>query len=365
MILAGLKRKKHNSMLVFRPVRFDDLPAIEHLAITAGNSMTTLPNNRDHLEQLINNTAQSLRNKVSVATKQSYHFVIENSVTKEVLGISGIEACVGYSSPFYSYYCEKLEHHSPELQINNVIDTLSLKQDYEGASRLYTFFLTPDINSHSDEDYALQLLSLSRLMFIGQQPKRFKKRFVLELQGLLTSDNESPFWQALGQHFFNMDFHRANYLSGINAKGFIADLMPRHPIYVPLLEKPAQQAIGQLRPDLNIIKELLITQGFKHQHYISIFDAGPAFECSTTNIAAINNQYHATVQLTNLYAQSDAKPALISNNKVKGFKAIIATIDVTASQQMQTIQLTTEQAACLDVNAGDSVYILAITQTEH
>jgi len=348
-------------MLVFRPVRFDDLPAIEHLAIRAGNSMTTLPNNRDHLEQLINNTAQSLRNQVSVATKQSYHFVIENSVTKEVLGISGIEACVGYNSPFYSYYCEKLEHHSSELQINNVIDTLSLKQDYEGSSRLYTFFLTPDINNQDDENYALQLLSLSRLMFIGQQPKRFKNKLVLELQGLLTSNNESPFWQALGQHFFNMDFHRANYLSGINAKGFIADLMPKHPVYVPLLEKAAQQAIGQLRPDLSTIEELLIDQGFRHRHYISVFDAGPAFECLTANIAAINNQYHASVQLTNLYSQRDAKPALISNNKVKDFKAIIATIDVAASQQMQTIQLTTEQAACLGVSTNDSVYILAIT----
>jgi arginine N-succinyltransferase len=365
MILAGLKRKQLDNMLVFRPVRFDDLPAIEHLAITAGNSMTTLPNNRDHLEQLINNTAQSLRNKVSLASKQSYHFVIEDSVTKEVLGISGIEACVGYTSPFYSYYCEQLEHHSQELQINNVIDTLSLNQDYEGASRLYTFFLTPDIDSKNDEGNALQLLSLSRLMFIGQQPKRFNNKFVLELQGLLTSDNESPFWQALGQHFFNMDFHRANYLSGINAKGFIADLMPKHPVYVPLLEKPAQQAIGQLRPDLNSIKELLMDQGFKHRHYISIFDAGPAFECLTANIAAINNQYHASVQLTNLYAQSDAKPALISNNKVKDFKAIIATIDITMSQQAQTVQLTTEQATCLGVTTGDRVYILALTQAEH
>ena len=212
-------------MLVFRAVRFADLPDIEHLAVTASGSLTTLPNNRDHLAQLINTTQQSLQKKLSTAGAESYHFVVEDTEKNEILGISGIEACVGYSAPFYSYRMDELQHKSEPLQITNKIETLNLSQDFDGASRLCTFFNLPTQTAQT----ALPLLSLSRLMFIGQQRQRFGHKIMLELQGITDKQQRSPFWQALGKHFFNMDFQRANYLTGINAKGFIADLMPKTP----------------------------------------------------------------------------------------------------------------------------------------
>ena len=47
-----------------------------------------------------------------------------------------------------------------------------------------------------------------------------------------------------GRHFFDIDFPRADYLSVVNKK-FIADLMPTHSIYIPLLPQEAQEVIGQ------------------------------------------------------------------------------------------------------------------------
>ncbi len=337
-------------MRVFRPVRFADLPDIEHLAVAAGGNMTTLPNNRDHLEQLINTTQQSLQQNVVSATDQSYHFVIEETTNRKILGISGIEACVGFSSPFYSYRCEQLQHHSQTLQISNTIDTLNLSQDCEGLSRLCTFYLAPTESMTS----ALPLLSLSRLMFVGQQRHRFGKKLMLELQGMVDTEQRSPFWQSLGKHFFNMEFQRANYLTGINAKGFIADLMPKYPVYVPLLDKTAQQAIGQLRPDLLNVKKLFTSEGFVQNNYISIFDGGPTLEASTASLKTVNTQFSCNARIQDTVDSSTKQAVLISNNYVKNFAALHTLVD------LSDIYLTPEQAQQLNVAVGDKLFVLPL-----
>jgi len=338
-------------MLILRPVRFSDLPAIEHLAVCAGNRLTTLPNNRDHLAELINSTQKSLQQQVDSPSQQSYHFVLEDTESTEILGISGIEANVGTTSPFYSFRCDTLEHQSSELQIRNTINTLTLCQDYEGATRLCTFFLA----NNELPEYALKLLSLARLMFIGQHPQRFNDQLMLELQGEIDEHKQSPFWQALGQHFFNMDFKRANYLIGINSKGFIADLMPRHPVYVPLLNRKAQQAMGKVRPDMLKVESLFTSIGFNQQGYISIFDGGPTLEAKTCNISAIEQQFTTTLIIDKPDQADLCQQYLISNNQLRNYCCI------SASLNPDNITLTASQAQQLNLAAGDTLYLLALS----
>ena len=340
-------------MLVVRPVRFDDLPDIEHLAVTAGDSMTTLPNNRDHLAQLINATVQSLQHRVKTPAGQSYHFVLADSATAELQGIAGIEACVGYDSPFYSYRCDQVEHTSAELQIRNTVATLRLCQDYEGASRLYTFFLPG--NDAASESF--RLLSLSRLMFIGQHLQRFNSLLMLELQGVQDTQGKSPFWQALGQHFFNMDFHRANYLTGINAKGFIADLMPRHPVYVPLLSDSAQRVMGCARPDMAQVQELLSAEGFCENGYISIFDGGPTLQAQIRQLRSIARQFATAAIIAEPAIATNSSKVLISNNLLQNYACIYAEVD------LADIRLSPAQAEQLQVSTGDTLYILPLAET--
>jgi arginine N-succinyltransferase len=364
-------------MLVFRPVRFADLPAIEHLAVIAGHSMTTLPNNRDHLAQLINSTKHSLVNDSDEPTNQSYHFVLENSESNEIIGISGIEANVGNNTPFYSYFCDQLEHKSAELQIENTIATLRLTQDYDGASRLCTFFLA----SECSDSFALPLLSLSRLMFIGQHKQRFNKKLMFELQGIVDEQRQSPFWLALGQHFFNMDFQKANYLTGINSKSFIADLMPQHPVYVPLLAQEAQQVIGKQRPDMQSVKSLLTQEGFNSNGYISIFDGGPTLEAKTNKIKTIKNQIKTSAHLSDkaLFSQlensvsdsletqrDELQSVLISNNSIKDYRCIHATITQADFKHCQTrpLPITKQIADLLQIKQADTMFVLPLSNAQ-
>src|SRR5204863_6029177 len=99
-------------------------------------------------------------------------------------------------------------------------------------------------------------------------------------------NGQSPFWNCLGKHFFDIDFPHADYLSVVNKK-FIADLMPDHPIYIPLLPRSAQEVIGvpheQSRPALKNLR----AEGFKFSDMVDIFDGGPVITCPRDQVRSI------------------------------------------------------------------------------
>ncbi len=239
-------------MLIVRPVTFADLTALEQLAVVAGGSMSTLPANRDHLSEMIAATQQSLRSEPQHPGGETYHFVLEDTQSHEIIGIAGINSSVGIESPFYSYRIEQVVHASSDLQIHNRIPALHLCQDHTGSSSLCSLFLAP---KHRTTDN-INLLSRSRMLFMASHRQRFADCTLVELQGIQDDNHKSPFWEAIGRHFFSMDFSQANYLTGIQNKSFIANLMPHYPVYVPLLPESAQAVIGKPRPDISPIVEL-------------------------------------------------------------------------------------------------------------
>ncbi len=64
---------------------------------------------------------------------------------------------------------------------------------------------------------------------------------VSELRGVVGPDGVSPFWEALGRHFFKMDFSEADRLSATTDNQFILDLMPKYPIYADLLPEARER----------------------------------------------------------------------------------------------------------------------------
>ncbi|MDE1463872.1 arginine N-succinyltransferase [Spartinivicinus poritis] len=272
-------------MLIVRPVTHNDLPALERLAIICGGRLTTLPANRDHLSSIISSTQRSLKQLNHEPGGESFHFVLENQATQEIIGVSGIEAAIGLKWPFYNYRISSVVHASPELQIHNRIPALHLCQDYAGSTRLCTLFIDPQCQ----REHHYQLLSKARLLFINLALSRFAERTIVELQGVLDKEGKSPFWECLGKHFFSMDIAKAIYLVGINSNAFIATLMPQYPVYAPLLSKEAQAILGKPREDVTFNMELLKQEGFQHRGYIDIFDAGPTLEADTKKLKTISH----------------------------------------------------------------------------
>ncbi|BBB30747.1 arginine N-succinyltransferase [Neptunomonas japonica] len=337
-------------MLLIRPLTFADLQGLERLAVISGGRMTTLPANRDHLNELINRTRQSLRKEVTQYSDESYHFVLEDQTNGEIVGVCGIDASVGINTPFYSYRVDEVVHASSELQIHNRIPALHLCQDYTGSARLCTLFLDKDHRTKEN----LNLLSRSRMLFMAQHPERFANKLIAELQGVADSANRSPFWECLGRHFFNMDFTKANYLTGINSKGFIADLMPHYPVYVPLLSDEAQASLGQPRPDMIDVKNLLEEEGFNYRRYVDIFDAGPTLEARTQDIRTMTQSKKCTINIGSGSSSEKQVNVLISNTERENFRCLIVKLDP------QQPEIAAEVASLLHLNNGDNIRIISL-----
>lgn len=231
-------------MIIVRPIKKSDLAALHQIAIDSGHGFTSLPVNEELLQQRINHAEVSFAKEVTKAGNEGYLFVMEDTETGKVVGTSGVEAAVGLDDAFYHYHLGKVVHSSRELNIYNTVETLSLCNDYTGASEICTLFLS---DSHRKNNNG-RFLSRFRFLFIAEHKERFSDTIIAEMRGVSDDDGSSPFWNWLEEHFFSMDFPTADYLTGIGKKVFIAELMPKYPIYVNLLSKEAQEVIDKVHP---------------------------------------------------------------------------------------------------------------------
>ena len=220
------------SMVVVRPVQASDLDQLEALAALTGVGLTTLPQDRDYLARRIRMSERAMSAIPDKPSGESYLFVMEDLSTQTIIGTSGIVSKVGGFEPFYSYRIEKSLFHSDVIGVNKEVPILALHEEHDGPAEIGTLFLHPSFRHGGNG----RLLQLVRFLFMAEHPDAFERTVVSEMRGVSDDQGRSPFWNAIGRHFFDIDFRRADYLSIVN-KRFIADLMPDHPIYIPLLPR--------------------------------------------------------------------------------------------------------------------------------
>ncbi|AAX65233.1 TPA: arginine N-succinyltransferase [Salmonella enterica] len=261
-------------MRVIRPVEHADIAALMQLAGKTGGGLTSLPANEATLAARIERALKTWSGELPKG-EQGYVFVLEDSETGEVGGICAIEVAVGLNDPWYNYRVGTLVHASKELNVYNALPTLFLSNDHTGSSELCTLFLDPEWRKEGNG----YLLSKSRFMFMAAFRDKFNEKVVAEMRGVIDEHGYSPFWQSLGKRFFSMDLSRADFLCGTGQKAFIAELMPKHPIYTHFLSEEAQAVIGEVHPQTAPARAVLEKEGFRYRHYIDIFDGGPTLEC--------------------------------------------------------------------------------------
>ncbi len=269
-------------MMVIRPVERSDVSALMQLASKTGGGLTSLPANEATLSARIERAIKTWQGELP-KSEQGYVFVLEDSETGTVAGICAIEVAVGLNDPWYNYRVGTLVHASKELNVYNALPTLFLSNDHTGSSELCTLFLDPDWRKEGNG----YLLSKSRFMFMAAFRDKFNDKVVAEMRGVIDEHGYSPFWQSLGKRFFSMDFSRADFLCGTGQKAFIAELMPKHPIYTHFLSQEAQDVIGQVHPQTAPARAVLEKEGFRYRNYIDIFDGGPTLECDIDRVRAI------------------------------------------------------------------------------
>ena len=220
--------------MIVRPVTSADLPALIELARSTGTGLTTLPANEQRLQHRVSWAEKAFRGEAERGDAD-HLFVLEDDAGK-VVGISAIAGAVGLREPWYNYRVGLTVSASQELNIHREIPTLFLANDLTGNSELCSLFL------HADHRSGLngKLLSRARFLFIAEFRHLFGDKLIAEMRGMSDEEGRSPFWESLGRHFFKMEFSQADYLTGVGNKAFIAELMPKFPLYTCFLSEEAR-----------------------------------------------------------------------------------------------------------------------------
>jgi arginine N-succinyltransferase len=335
-------------MIIIRPIQASDYDALHQIAIESGHGFTSLPVNEKLLTKRIAHSEHSFNLQVTEPGDQSYLFVMEDTDTGEVVGTSAIEAAVGLDTPFNHYHLGKIVHSSRKLKIYNTVETLTLCNDLTGTTEICTLFLK---NSHRANRNG-RFLSRFRFLFIAEHSSRFSDKIIAEMRGVSDEQGNSPFWAWLQEHFFSIDFPTADYLTGIGDKEFIAELMPKHPIYVNLLSDAAQQAINQVHNNTAPALRLLEAEGFERSGYVDIFDAGPTVQSLKHHIETIKHSQRLKV---NIDAVSDEQNNyILCNNQLESFRATQANADISGND----ITISAQVAKALKVTNNDFLRLI-------
>lgn len=316
-----------------RAARVDDLQHLYEMAKLTGGGFTNLPADRDSLTQKLERSERAYQSDSNSHGDDLFVMVLENVETGAVRGTSQLFTKVGQTWPFYSYRLSTLSQTSKELDRTFSAQMLGLVTDLEGASEVGGLFLHPGERAGG----LGMLLARSRYLFIKEHRDRFGDKIFAELRGIIDEAGGSPFWDGLAGRFFGMSFQEADYFNAIHGNQFIADLMPKHPIYTAMLSESARAAIGIPHPNGRAAMRMLENENFSYDGYVDIFDGGPTMIAKTDDVTSIRNSKSAKITAL---AEGGTK-VIISHGNLGDFQATYAMLDenddgVTIDEQAAT-----------------------------
>lgn len=331
---------------LLRTAQEKDVDALYRMAKGTGGGFTNLPPDRPTLASKLTRTAKSFSREEDTFGNDLFVFILEDTATGKVRGTCQAFSQVGTELPFYSYRIGRITQHSKELDRTFRADMLTLCTDLDGASEVGGLYLEAGERSAGIG----KLLARSRYLFIAMHRARFGDMTLAELRGAIDDAGNSPFWDGLAGRFFDMSFRDADEFNGRHGNQFIADLMPKHPIYTALLSEAARQVMGQPHFSGRPAMRMLEDEGFSFQNYIDIFDGGPTMMARTDTIKTIAQARTDTVIA--VAGLPDYSPShIIATGRLADFRACLGEVGMTGDG----VTLDEKAAHLLGISVGDTV----------
>lgn len=330
---------------LIRPASMADLQPMYEMAKLTGGGFTNLPPDRAALTAKLDRAqaAFAATPKDGEIDDQLFVLMLENLATGDVRGTCQLFTKVGTRMPFYSYRLGTISQHSAELGRTFRADVLSLVTDLEGSSEVGGLFLHP----HERAGGLGLLLARSRYLFIRANRQRFGERILAELRGVIDDAGGSAFWDSVAGKFFGMSFQEADQFNALHGNQFIADLMPKHPVYVAMLSEAARSVIGVPHPSGRAAMRMLENEGFAFENYIDIFDGGPTMTARTDQVRTIRDAQTGRISRIG----PGTVRALAASGQCADFRCCFAHIGVEGDD----INVDTATAAALRVDVGDTI----------
>lgn len=332
-----------------RAAHIADLEHLYEMAKLTGGGFTNLPADRAALTRKLERADEAFSRTDDKLGDDQFTLVLENTATGQVRGTCQLFSQVGQQWPFYSYRLNTLTQHSQELGRTVRAELLSLVTDLEGSSEVGGLFLHPGERAGG----LGMLLARSRYLFIAMHRARFADRILAELRGVIDDRGGSPFWDGVAGRFFGMTFQEADYFNAINGNQFIADLMPKHPVYVAMLDEEAKKVIGIPHPTGRAAMRMLENEDFSFEGYVDIFDGGPTMTARTDQVRSIREARPGKVSDTDL---DIGERCLVATGTLGTFRSAYGMREFAEDG---SIVIDAKCAEVLGVSEGDEVWSVA------
>ena len=329
-----------------RPVRNEDFDSVYEMAKLTGGGFTNLPPDRGTLVDKLIRSEHGFTRDTESPSEDMFMFVLENVETGQIRGTCQVFSQVGVNNPFYSYRISTLTQTSKQLERTFRAEMLTLVTDFDGCSEVGGLFLHPGERAGG----LGMLLARSRYMFIKLHRRRFADRLLAELRGVIDEGGGSPFWDAIAGKFFGMDFRQADEFNATHGTQFIADLMPKTPIYTAMLPETARSVMGVPHPSGRAAMKMLEKEGFKFDCYVDIFDGGPTMSVETDQIRTVRDSREDVV--ADVTDEEGGQTMMAAAGTLLGFSACYARIHHRAEGG---VGIDPGSAQMLGLKPGDSV----------
>ena len=328
-----------------RPVRGDDFESIYEMAKLTGGGFTNLPPDRGALVDKIIRSEKAFQSEATEPGDDLFMMVLENGKTGQIRGTCQVFGIVGTEHPFYSYRISTLTQTSKALNKVFRAEHLTLTTDLEGSSEVGGLFLHPGERAGG----LGLLLARSRYLFIKLHRERFARRVIAELRGVIDETGGSPFWDAIAGKFFGMNFQEADEFNAMHGTQFIADLMPKTPVYTAMLPDSARHVMGVPHPTGRAALRMLEHEGFTFDCYVDIFDGGPTVQAPTDQIRTIRDSREHVLDAVEDEPAEGCR-AMLAAGRLTAFAACYGTI---AERPDATTVIDTQAATLLGITPGD------------
>jgi len=331
--------------MVLRAASRHDLLALYEMAQTTGGGFVNLPPDRAKLAERLASADSAFARDTDRFGVDRFLFVLEDDATQAIHGTCQILSHIGTDAPFYSYRIDR--HGADHAVLGRSVDhsTLTICTDHAGCSEVGGLFLRADVRSGG----AGTLLARSRYLFIAMHRARFADRTIAELRGVVDEAGEAPFWDGVAARFFGMGFAAADAFNAEHGTHVLAGLMPTTPVLLAMLPETARAVLGVPHPSGRPALRLLEKEGFRHDHYVDLFDGGPTVTAATDDIATIRAARTAIVRAV---GHSDAAiSSIAAAGRLAGFRACFAQVVA----QDDGVLLDPDAARLLGVGIGDPI----------
>jgi arginine N-succinyltransferase len=278
-------------MFVIRQATMDDHATLMRLARM--RHFTGAPADGDEIARRIGVSSESFAGRVADEDDRRFIFVLEDTETGGVVGMSAIRSCVaGPGRPLSFLRIRKREHYSDDLQAGHVHLTLQVAEDETKMSEMSDLVLAPPYRGHREK--LGSFLSLACFHFIGLHRDWFADQVVVTLAPPRATNTRDSLWEQFGRRFINLRYAEAERFSR-RSRRFIKALFPADEIYVSLLAPEARNLIGRVGPEEEPALVILRKLGFARSGRVDPLHGGPILQARLDEIPLVGRTRTATL----------------------------------------------------------------------